>query len=750
MRRDRAHLFPLISLLLLFSTLSYGQAWSGILAPNRAIDWSHAGLPATLPDGETTPNPWTPPTRTQCGATVSPLGSGQNDESQIAAALSKCAAGHYVLLGPGTFTISSNLFISPGYGSNDVTLRGSGPMSTILGMSGGSSIYIGAASSGGSGTVAGGSLAPGSTSITLSSVTGTGSLAVGNLASFSQCDTGYSGSGCTGSAKDNGGIYICVSNSSCVTDSPNANVNTSSQQQTVLITSVTNNGNGTYTVGFSPGLYMPNWSQSSNIGLTWESNSYLATGVGLEDFTILFQHQQSEQVQVSYAYASWVKGVRFIGAVNFPFAMGTATKNNLLVNSYFFGENPTAFDSGGWTINISEGGTDNLFLNTISHGGLFAEGGGYSEGNVIAYNYNRDITSVGYQPTELQHNHSPALQLFEANQMDRMIDDNTWSSHHLETFFRNYLPCWDTPFDVPGVPGGGIQIGSYARFENAIGNVIGDTSTVGMSKCNTYISTSVGDNYMFSFAGSGDPINQPSAMLWGNCDAVNGGCRFVSSEVPTSLAAWANSVPFQNAVPSTHNLPASFFMNGVSAHSNGGTGLSWWKVCTSWATFPTSCNASQTQPFPTAGPDVSSGPYVNGYAYDIPASIAYKYLPVDTTFQNSYTISSSSWSGGIETLTISSTTPLPNTDHLMGGFQITGVAACNSAAGSEFLMTGSAVPSGGSGGTISYAVASNPGNCAGGTVKWPDIRQFDERVYQTDAGGDPAVNPPTGLSAVVN
>jgi len=35
--------------------------WSGILSSSRAIDWSHAGLPAALPDGETTPNPWTPP-----------------------------------------------------------------------------------------------------------------------------------------------------------------------------------------------------------------------------------------------------------------------------------------------------------------------------------------------------------------------------------------------------------------------------------------------------------------------------------------------------------------------------------------------------------------------------------------------------------------------------------------------------------------------------------------------------------------
>src|SRR5205823_948626 len=114
------HLFPIISILLLFPALSYGQAWSGILAPSRAIDWSTAGLPATFPDGETTPNPWTPPTRTQCGPTLTP--SGGDDSTRIQSALYTCAPGHFVLLGPGTFTISSGVRMSDGH--NYVTLRG--------------------------------------------------------------------------------------------------------------------------------------------------------------------------------------------------------------------------------------------------------------------------------------------------------------------------------------------------------------------------------------------------------------------------------------------------------------------------------------------------------------------------------------------------------------------------------------------------------------------------------------------------
>src|ERR1017187_6182244 len=99
MRRDCSHLFPLIPILLLLSILSYGQAWSGILASSRAINWSNAGLPATLPDGETTPNPWTPPTRTQCTAysgypaVITGTGTASRDAPALNAALLACTQG---------------------------------------------------------------------------------------------------------------------------------------------------------------------------------------------------------------------------------------------------------------------------------------------------------------------------------------------------------------------------------------------------------------------------------------------------------------------------------------------------------------------------------------------------------------------------------------------------------------------------------------------------------------------------------
>ena len=66
--------------ILVLSAAWGAPSWSNILATSRAITWTSAGLPATLIDGETTTNPWTPPTRsTQYGSTINPSGVAATD-----------------------------------------------------------------------------------------------------------------------------------------------------------------------------------------------------------------------------------------------------------------------------------------------------------------------------------------------------------------------------------------------------------------------------------------------------------------------------------------------------------------------------------------------------------------------------------------------------------------------------------------------------------------------------------------------
>ena len=741
MRRDWSHLFPLISILLLFSALSYGQAWSGILASSRAINWGNAGLPATLPDGETTPNPWTPPTRTQCGSTVNPSGlTNGTDVTNIDNALAACAAGHYVLLGPGTFNIENadNCFgggysCIQMYAQNGVTLRGSGAQSTKLILTGASLVSFGLASGGGSASWTAG-YSQRATALTYS---GSG-LTAGQIIFLTQCDSGYSGSPCAGTTADNGGLYICGGQSACDSDGVGPGNSNHNQVQVVYVTNVSGS-----TVTFTPGLYMPNWSSANSPTISW--NATTPYGNGLEDLTVdATAATYNDAILLSNTYASWVKGVRMIGYAAGDAISIASTKSCLVFNNYLFADAITV----GSDMVFSQTGTtsDLLYLNNIVTGGQTWNGLGSNEDIVVAYNYGRDSQTSYVQLAMYDHVPGSAFEMLEANESGLFLGDNTWGTTDLGTLFRNYLVGTDPTYTTAPLPRVST-LANYARFENFVGNVLGG------SQITTYQATS-GNNYVYLFGS--DSLTPASALRWGNFDNVTNAVRWCgnssdpgwtttcssTSEIPTSLSG--NAAPFENTVPTTTSLPCSFFLAGYTSttctpHASGGTGLSWWKVCTAWTTFPTSCSTTQLQPFPPIGPDVTGGTYASGFAYDIPASIAFKNLPIDTSYQNSYSITNSSWSSGTETLTVSGLKS--GSSHIMGSFQVTG--ACSSGAG-EYYMTSSSSTAG----TISYALASNPGSCSGGAVKFPDVRQFDERVYQNDPSGNPPLAP-TGLQATV-
>jgi hypothetical protein len=757
--------YPVTKFLLVFFLLSspcFGQAWSNILSPSRAIDWTQAGLPATLPDGETTANPWTPPTRTQSGSTVNPSGNAATDLSNINAAMSSCTNGHYVLLGSGTFVIQGTLIL---YG-NECTLRGSGGTATILSLSGSAQIWMGSASGGGSCTLASGSnFAAGSTSVTCNGLSGS-APAVGDIGRLSQCDTGYTAgtvSGgtlvcSTGISADNGGLFVCGYNTSCMTEPAQIALN-ASQQQNFYISSVS--GSGTYTIGVNTPIYMPNWAFAKHPVLTWNNPANNGIGVGLEDLTIYSATSVTANYSIYMAntFASWVKGVRFIGsAVADPLAIQDS-KNGLIFNNYCMAV--PAVGSNYLGCLHSDTSSDTLILNNIWTAGNYEADGGLV-GEVDAYNYNNWFFTEYLLSTVYDHKAYDSFRLEEGNQMGAIYADDTWGAHGLYTFFRNYLPCYDAPYTTDQDPSQvSFSIAQFQRFHNAIGNAAGS------SQCTSYQSNSSSSaGYIWRIETS-DPLTQASFMRWGNVSTVtqssdtpaNSGIRFVSSEVPNSTnmpsGTYPNAAAWQNSTPSNDNIPCSFFLPAYTSTAacsikpSGGTGLSWWKVCKTWTTFPTSCAITQTQPFPIAGPDQSGGPYVNGYAYDNPASIAWQYLPIDATYQNSYTITGSSWSGGVETLTVSG---LPaGSVHIEGPFQPSGLnSACTSGAtfgsNSEIQITGSTST------TVQYALASNPGVSCGGTMKFPDVRQFDERVYMADGSGvgdPPPPNPPTNMTATV-
>jgi hypothetical protein len=146
---------------------------------------------------------------------------------------------------------------------------------------------------------------------------------------------------------------------------------------------------------------------------------------------------------------------------------------------------------------------------------------------------------------------------------------------------------------------------------------------------------------------------------------------------------------------------------------------------------------------------------VNGHAYDVPAAIADINLPVDTSLQNSFTITSSSWSSSTTTCSLNgapttlATAPCEiltvsmatinngSAGHIMGRFT---PPAWNAACTPAGLVNGEIYIVNSTTTQIAYALSSNPLTTCTGVMKFPNIRQFDENIYQADSGPNP-LNP---------
>ena len=121
MKRKQALLISLI-LLLTIPTLARAQAWSGILNPTRAENWQRANVGVA---GGIQSSSWV-----QCGATIAAY---TGTAATINTAIAACAANHFVLLGAGTFNLSTGISLSSvASPRSNVVLRGSGPTKTKL------------------------------------------------------------------------------------------------------------------------------------------------------------------------------------------------------------------------------------------------------------------------------------------------------------------------------------------------------------------------------------------------------------------------------------------------------------------------------------------------------------------------------------------------------------------------------------------------------------------------------------------
>jgi hypothetical protein len=576
------------------------QNWSGILNPERAADWSKAGIPGGVP------------IRTSVFRALAPGATAEDINEAIAA----CPAGQVVLLGAGTYTLATGIDFA---NRCNVTLRGAGADKTFL-------IFTGSVEHKGiksditienfdanlpheedNNPVAPSNTADwtdgyarGATEVSLSN---TANLIPGkSVICLDQLDD---------SDTDTGTIWVNQRKDVSAVAGPSGTGRKGrAQMQMALVTGIDGRK-----VTISPGLYMPNWRGSQKPGAWWANT--IVSGDGIEDMSLDHLHSGAKSGILLYnAHQCWVKGVRDINSNRCHVWFYLAT-HSVVRDCYFYGTQNKWFLSYG--VELFMGG-DNLVENNIFQhivSPMIANGSG--SGTVWAYNYavddyyaddyaRRTKIRVWFLAANCIHSAGAEMMLIEGNDSTGFVADCTHGTHHLITAFRNQFIGWEPGMTKQTVP---VRLDTASRYFNLIGNVMGepgyhnryqDLTTDGMDG-NTSI-------FVLGWADGGgrsrpplkdDPKVAETLVRWGNYDAVTQQAQWMASEVPSGIGYLANPVP------ADHRLPASFYLSSKP---------SWWG----------------TMPWPAVGPDVTGGNDPTGHVYANPAEICYRKAPRDDSY----------------------------------------------------------------------------------------------------------------------
>jgi hypothetical protein len=662
-------LLPTLLGLLIAAAPSRAQQWTGILDPSRATDWSNPGAGVI---GDI-------PSRTNICTTLGVAGQSSTYAqsvtlSQINSAISSCGSGNVVYLNAGTYTFSSGTVTFAG--TNSVTLRGAGANQTILqftGSKGGCGLrsnvcMVGSTTdgvdSGGPpssqianflGTVEGGTgvFPAGATHLLLDNVQG---LAVGGNLILDQLLDSTDGYPATGD------IYSC-NTTNCTLQGGTDDIRGGNRAlgQIMYVTAISGSSSP-YTVTVNQGITMPSWRTSQTPQAWWPLS--IIHDDGLEDVTVQTTSGSNNcstcgNIIIFNAHNCWVKGVASIE----PNTTGGnplsahiwlfQTTNITIRNNYYYGSDNSSQSYGNEMEVVGNSLVENNIFQHVTAPNVLQS---YAAADVFAYNFSIDdnFTAAGstpgwMDPSATWHETGEDNELWEGESGLGLDADNIHGTHHFGTFFRNhyYGDIWNNP-----VKNGNtqiMQVMSYGRFFNFVGNVLGRTTDNYYTQYNAHTPTAI-----FDLTGSiyeTDPYVGPTSMRWGNYDTVTGAARWCASsdanfstapcngtsEIPTGLAYYANPNP------ASHTLPVSFYRTSAP---------SWW-------TFPN----GTTAPFPAIGPDVTGGNGPAGHSYMIPAENCWYNVMggvVGSSAQLAFN-ESSCYAGGTSVSTPPPTAPAPPT-----------------------------------------------------------------------------------------
>jgi hypothetical protein len=584
--------------LLLFSLPAFGQAWSGILASDRASDWTLAGVSGDIP----------------ARATICQTISAGASASTINTAITNCASGQTVYLSAGTYSLGANAL----HMKSGVTLRGAGADQTKLVFTDSAScsatfgnICFGASSS----WIQGGysstpqqsadwtaGYSQGTSTITLSNTT---NLSVGDIIILDQLND----------SSDSAGMYVCKTGGVCSYTDGGGDVWGDNRHQR-KVTTVTNISGSSVTLA-TP-LNLTNWRTGQTPKARWRGSAPLSYA-GLEDLSIdatAYAYESTSVISMLGAVDSWIKGVRVIGGNRSFVQVYQCTRIEIRDSYFVMGKSGVSESYGLETFSASSDVLiENNILQHITAPVVVNDGG---ENIVIGYNFTidnfrADVTNL---MSASYHLHSPGVStvLLEGNSGTAFVQDNWYGTVHFVTLFRNHLYGDICSTYLSGCPSKTaqtsiVQAAAYSRFFNFVGNVMGRSGYYADYEIDLDCAS---DNiyclgYSHASGGVTDDETYPRAMRWGNYDTVTDTVRWENSEVPSGLSQ------FDNPVPANHTLPSSFY---IAAKPE-------WFGTNTW---------------PAVGPDVTSGTIsgYDGYANPNPARVCWESLAEDSAYGSSY------------------------------------------------------------------------------------------------------------------
>lgn len=388
--------------------------------------------------------------------------------------------------------------------------------------------------------------------------------------------------------------------------------------------------NSSTSVTVADGILYPTgiWKTSLSPQCGWLVASKILSNVGIENMTIRNDSSSSSDICLICAVATsnfWVKGVVLRpkhlatgtgGAIDFGMEIKDSVHPSVVNNWWdtMSGGGVNTFTSYGVVFPMTSYPRleNNIFNNVESPLEMTAS----TVGGAYLYNYENYVSGSGFEAGMQAHDLGSGFNLVEGNSFLKYYAEDLHGASTFITLFRNHIQA------------GGIDLWSYHRNYNVIGNAINSNShyetlpsdattynrfgistfrlgysqqygsaegyTTGATACLPPASADTGGASPIPSCVAIDAQVKASLFRWGNYDAVNAATRFVSGEVPTS------GTQFTNAQPSSQTLPASFIYP---------LSPSWWPGGVTW---------------PIIGSDVTGGTYVSGHAKKTPAQLCFE------------------------------------------------------------------------------------------------------------------------------